>query len=118
MPIDEALNPLFATSHQNQQKADCCLASSYACRWRALLFFSQINGTERKWRKGFARSREVGTLQHKLHLVYTAVKQHFAGVVPQSKSSSQMKGVPCFPAGSLLPSVRTNKASKTARLLS
>lgn len=39
MPIDEALNPLFATSHQNQQKADCCLASSYACRWRAPFFF-------------------------------------------------------------------------------
>lgn len=33
-----------------------------------------------------------------------------------SKSCSQMKGVPCFPAVSPIPSISTNEASQTARL--
>lgn len=117
MLFDEALNPLLHLTKINKRLI-VVLPPPMPVDGELSFFFSQINGTERKWRKGFARSRQVGTLQHRLRLVYTAVKQHFAGVVPQSKSSSQMKGVPCFPAGSLLSSVRTNKASKTARLLS
>lgn len=82
------------------------------------LFFFQINGTEGKWRieKGICEEQTSRNTAAPFSLVHTAVKQQFAGVVPQCKSSSQMKGVPCFLAGSLFLSVKTNKASQTARL--
>lgn len=98
-----------------------CLLSCllpHLCGWRVLFFFFQINGTEGKWRieKGICEEQTSRNTAAPFSLVHTAVKQQFAGVVPQCKSSSQMKGVPCFLAGSLFLSVKTNKASQTARL--
>lgn len=104
-----------------KSKKGCLLSCllPHLCGWRVLFFFPRSMGQKKNGeflRKGFVRSRQVGTLQHQFSLVHTAVKQQFADVVPQCKSSSQMKGVPCFLAGSLFLSVRTNKASQTARL--